>query len=408
MPPKKKQRASLEFEPREDYMPGFLKALDELVVFYETQDDFRAKSFKKAREALEGQIVTSVDDIKLLKLSELAGVGKATLECLTEFIETNKIQRLEELRPKVVKDTTAWRNMDGKPLNEPGDNLFPGFKKLYRNIWRALRNDPEYDGLKCRGLSMLDYSKLLRLNISIDRQIDIDDCIEEKVDGFQDLSSECIEMLREYVKTGTVKKFEKELFHLFVEEHEPIREYFLKKSFSMTFSPDSDDYLYDGDQIGFEAITEHTEFEIVIACGYSEDTLKMLIERSGLEKFQDEKYHNSEGRDMIKAKVKEFNKTGVGLEVDYDFTKRTFEGYVEVDPKKVPGKCYGKGRQPFRTHPFTFSYYLDDSDTHFKALGWTPPGLEQFLYEELSGDKWEEHVIESSDDEEESESAMSD
>ena len=244
--------------------------------------------------------------------------------------------------------------------------------------------------------------------ISIDRQIDIDDCIEEKVDGFQDLSPECIEMLREYVKTGTVKKFEKELFHLFVDEHEPIREYFLKKSFSMSFSPDSDDYLYDGDQIGFEAITEHTEFEIVIACGYYEYTLKELIERSGLEKFQDEKYHNSEGRDMIKAKVKEFNKTGVGLDLDNEITKRTFEGYVEVDPKNVPGDCFGKGRQPFRTHPFTFTYYLDDSDTHFKALGWTPPGLRDFLIKELSGDKWEEHVIESSDDEEESESAMSD
>ena len=36
-------------------MPDFLKALDELVTLYEKQDDFRAKSFKKAKEALEGQ-----------------------------------------------------------------------------------------------------------------------------------------------------------------------------------------------------------------------------------------------------------------------------------------------------------------------------------------------------------------
>ena len=101
MPPKKKSKKSLDFEPRVDHMPDFLKALDELVTLYEKQDDFRAKSFKKAKESLEGQIITSVDDIKLFKLSELDGVGKGTLECLKEFIETNTIQRLEELRAKV-------------------------------------------------------------------------------------------------------------------------------------------------------------------------------------------------------------------------------------------------------------------------------------------------------------------
>ena len=101
MPPKKKPRGSLDFEPQVDHMPDFLKALDELVTLYEKQDDFRAESFKKARKALKGQIITSVDDIKLFKLSELDGVGKATLECLQELIETNKIERLEKLYEEV-------------------------------------------------------------------------------------------------------------------------------------------------------------------------------------------------------------------------------------------------------------------------------------------------------------------
>ena len=48
MPPKKKSKKSLDFEPQVDHMPDFLKALDELVTLYEKQDDFRAKSFKKA------------------------------------------------------------------------------------------------------------------------------------------------------------------------------------------------------------------------------------------------------------------------------------------------------------------------------------------------------------------------
>jgi len=98
-------------------MPGFLKALDELVTLYEKQDEFRAKSFQKAKESLEGQRawigankarITSVDDIKLFKLSELDGVGKGTLECLKEFIETGKIQRLEELRQKVSEEAVDY------------------------------------------------------------------------------------------------------------------------------------------------------------------------------------------------------------------------------------------------------------------------------------------------------------
>ena len=99
-------------------MPGFLKALDELVTLYEEHDEFRHKSFKKAKESLEGQRewigankarITSVDDIELFKLSKLDGVGKGTIECLKEFIETGKIQRLEELRQKSSDYLAFWR-----------------------------------------------------------------------------------------------------------------------------------------------------------------------------------------------------------------------------------------------------------------------------------------------------------
>lgn len=130
MPPKKKSKKSLDFEPQVDHMPDFLKALDELVTLYEKQDDFRAKSFKKARKALEGQIITSVDDIKLFKLSELDGVGKATLECLQEFIETNKIERLEKLYEEVSKsDYVEFWNVAENDLRQ-AITLLPEEAKL--------------------------------------------------------------------------------------------------------------------------------------------------------------------------------------------------------------------------------------------------------------------------------------
>ena len=90
MPPKKKTK--------QNYIPAFVKALNELVAHYEEDDDFRAKSFKKASQALEGQIVTSMDDIDMMKLHELPGVGKSTLELLKEFISSGKIKRLDELK----------------------------------------------------------------------------------------------------------------------------------------------------------------------------------------------------------------------------------------------------------------------------------------------------------------------
>jgi hypothetical protein len=98
----KKEKAHDFFESKHDYIPGFLEALGELADLYEKDDDFRATSFRRAIIALEGQIITSVEDIKLFKLIELKGVGKSTLKMLEEFINDGKIEKLEEKKqPKL-------------------------------------------------------------------------------------------------------------------------------------------------------------------------------------------------------------------------------------------------------------------------------------------------------------------
>jgi hypothetical protein len=107
MPPKKKAKTEREeFESKHDYMPGFLEALGELADIYEDQDDFRKTALRRAIIALDGQIITAVEDIKLFKLIELFGVGKSTLEMLEEFIETGKIKRLIDL--KATPDQVEW------------------------------------------------------------------------------------------------------------------------------------------------------------------------------------------------------------------------------------------------------------------------------------------------------------
>jgi len=92
-----------EFEVKHDYIPDFLEALGELADLYEKQGDFRATAMRRAIIALEGQIITGVEDIKLFVLGDLNGVGKGTLGMLEEFIENGTIQRLEDLRPKPAK-----------------------------------------------------------------------------------------------------------------------------------------------------------------------------------------------------------------------------------------------------------------------------------------------------------------
>ncbi len=92
-----------EFEAKHDYIPGFLEALGELAYL---SDDFHATFLRRAIIALEGQIITAVEEIKLFKLIELKGVGKSTLAMLEEFIETGKIKRLVDL--KATPDQVEW------------------------------------------------------------------------------------------------------------------------------------------------------------------------------------------------------------------------------------------------------------------------------------------------------------
>ena len=104
---KQKKRKTEEFEVKKDYIPDFLIALGELAELYKKGDDFRATATIRAIVALEGQIITGVDDIEMFKLNELKYVGKSTLEMFKEFIETGKIQRLEELREEQEPETVT-------------------------------------------------------------------------------------------------------------------------------------------------------------------------------------------------------------------------------------------------------------------------------------------------------------
>jgi ribosomal protein S13 len=147
-----------EFEEKKDCIPGFLKALGELAELYKKEDDFRATAMRRAVIALEGQIVSAVEDIKLFRLAELKGVGKSTLEMLTEFIETGKIKKLEEMRPKYnyipgfLKLMEIARD-DGKETSEFGYNVFERMKMYRRDVYCVKDIDTLKGLFKSRNIS---------------------------------------------------------------------------------------------------------------------------------------------------------------------------------------------------------------------------------------------------------------
>jgi len=107
-----------ETEAMHDYNPEFLKSLGKLAELYEKEDDFRlfpipVTSLRRAIIALEGQIITAEEDIKLFNLGDLQGVfpgfGEAILEMFQEFIETGDVilSGLEKLRPATT-DQVKW------------------------------------------------------------------------------------------------------------------------------------------------------------------------------------------------------------------------------------------------------------------------------------------------------------
>jgi DNA polymerase/3'-5' exonuclease PolX len=147
-----------EFEEKKDCIPGFLKALGELADLYKKEDDFRATAMRRAVIALEGQIISAVEDIKLFRLAELKGVGKSTLEMLTEFIETGKIKKLEEMRPKYnyipgfLKLMEIARD-DGKETSEFGYNVFERMKMYRRDVYCVKDIDTLKGLFKSRNIS---------------------------------------------------------------------------------------------------------------------------------------------------------------------------------------------------------------------------------------------------------------
>ena len=154
-------------------MPGFLNNLGELAELYEMEeDDFRATSFDRAIIALEGQIITSVEDIKLFNLIELKGVGKSTLMMLEEFITSGKIEKLEEKR-SVMFDI-------GIPDDQ--NDYMPGFCKMLETAG--------YDHMDMYGLSR---------HIPVYNVKDLDK-VKDKV------KPEILEMFKEYIETKKVKK----------------------------------------------------------------------------------------------------------------------------------------------------------------------------------------------------------
>ena len=210
-----------EFESKHDYIPGFLEALGELVELYEEEDDFRATSFRRAIIALEGQIITAVEDIKLFNLIELKSVGKSTLEMLEEFITSGKIEKLEEIR-----------RIDA----------MPGFCKTLETA--------KYDIMDMYGL----YDRVPVYNVK-----DLDK-VKDKV------KPEILEMFKEYIETKKIKKLAKTLCEAFIKNHEPLRYYFMKKPIHLSFDKDDPEWNYSG---------KAQKLDIVISCGFQESVLQL-------------------------------------------------------------------------------------------------------------------------------------
>ena len=306
--PEDDEQQEEEFESKHDYMPGFLEALGELTDLYEKEDDFRATSFRRAITALEGQIITSVEDIKLFNPIELKGVGKSTLTMLEEFITSGKIEKLEEKRSK--------------------HDYMPGFRKTLETAG--------YDNMDMYGLS--------RHVLPVHNVNDLDK-VKDKV------KPEILEMFKEYIETKKIKKLTKTLCEAFIKDHEPLRYYFLKKPVYLVFDKDAPEWNYSG---------KAQQLDIVISGGFYEHVFQE-------HDFEDDEYDI----DQLRNKVQEIQER---FDNGDSTTRHNFEGSFTIDG--VSGQ-----------HPFVFHRYADDSDTGLESLGWTPPGLENFLNNELMGER---------------------
>ena len=323
----------------DDYNPDFLEALGELADLYEGLEDgdHRATSFRRAITALEGQIITGVEDIKLFKLAELKGVGKATLEMYNEFIVTGKIKRLEE-----------ERRLDAMV------DYMPGF---YKTLEAA-----GYHRLDMYGLTLPSDGYIHKIVFNLN---DLDK-VKDKV------KPEILEMFKEYIETKKVKKLAKTLCKAFIESHEPLRTYLLKKPFTIEFNHDDPEWNYSG---------KTQKLDIMITSGFQEYVLQE-------HDFEDILEANEYDVDQLRNKVQEIQKRVDNHEC-VDFTLHEFEG--SMTECRTDGVLF--------QHAFKFCRWIDDSDTKLESLGWTPPGLENFLNNELMGGRGDWHDWVDSDDE---------
>jgi hypothetical protein len=326
-----------EFEAKKDYTPDFLEALNKLAELCAKEDDFRATSFRRAIIALEGQIITAVEDIKLFKLAELKGVGKATLEMFTEFIETGKIKRLEE-----------ERRLDAMV------DYMPGF---YKTLVSA-----GYHPLDMYGLTLPSHGSIHKSVFYLNNL----DKVKDKV------KPEILEMFKEYIETKKVKKLAKTLCKAFIESHKPLRTYLLKKPFTIEFNHDDPEWNYSG---------KTQKLDIMITSGFQEYVLQE-------HDFEDILEANEYDVDQLRNKVQEIQKR-VDEGECVDFTLHEFEG--SMTECRTDGVLF--------QHAFKFCRWIDDSDTKLESLGWTPPGLENFLNNELMGERGDWHDWVDSDDE---------
>ncbi len=269
------------------------------------------------------------NDVKCLR--DIYGVGASTVKLIEEWIETGKLKRLEDLKKKCSASVLKQFELEAK------HDFMPGFCKTLETAG--------YDNMDMYGLG-----RVLVYNVK-----DLDK-LKDKV------KPDILEMFKEYIETKKIKKLTKTLCVAFIENHEPLRNYCLKKPIHLSFDQDDPEWNYSG---------KAQKLDIVISCVFQQCVLQ---EHDFEDILEGDKYDI----DQLRNKVQEIQER---LDNGDSTTCYNFEGSFTIDG--VPGQ-----------HPFKFYRYIDDSDTGLESLGWTPPGLETFLNKELMGERghWNNQV----------------
>jgi len=268
-------------------------------------------------------------------LRDIHGVGASTVKLIEEWIETGKLKRLEDLKKKCSPSDLKQFELEAK------HDFMPGFYKMLETAG--------YDHMDMYGLDRVPVYDVKDL-----------DKVKDKA------KPEILEMFKEYIETKKVKKLAKTLCEAFIKNHEPLRYYFMKKPIHLSFDKDDPEWNYSG---------KAQKLDIVISCGFQESVLQL----HDFEDLEGDEYDI----DQLRNKAQEIQER---LDNGDSTTCYNFEGSFTID---------GIHSQ----HPFIFSRWIDDSDTKLESLGWTPPGLETFLNNELMGGRnmWDQYVDSDSD-----------